>query len=145
MITLEIDDQPLRQALQRLSGQLDDLSPVMEKIAGDLQSAVEQNFATEGERIGHLWKKSRRAIQQGGKTLQDTGRLAGSITKETGRDYAMVGTNVIYAAMMQFGGKKSQFPHLWGDIPARPYLGLNADDEEDIRDKISKALQKAIG
>lgn len=36
------------------------------------------------------------------------------------------------AAMMQFGGKKSQFSHLWGDIPARPFLGISAADMANI-------------
>ncbi|WP_248594777.1 hypothetical protein [Candidatus Accumulibacter contiguus] len=27
-----------------------------------------------------------------------------------------------YAAMQQFGGTKARFPHLWGDIPARPFF-----------------------
>jgi len=37
-----------------------------------------------------------------------------------------------YAAMMQFGGTKSEFPNLWGDIPARPFLGISEDDKTDI-------------
>ena len=31
-------------------------------------------------------------------------------------------STMVYAAMQQFGGKKSQFPNLWGDIPARPFF-----------------------
>jgi phage gpG-like protein len=31
-------------------------------------------------------------------------------------------SSMIYAAMQQFGGSKSQFPKLWGDIPARPFF-----------------------
>ena len=37
-----------------------------------------------------------------------------------------------YAAMQQFGGIKSEFPHLWGDIPARPFLGVSESDAEEI-------------
>ena len=33
-----------------------------------------------------------------------------------------------YAAMMQFGGQKSEFPQLWGDIPARPYLPMDSNN-----------------
>jgi phage gpG-like protein len=29
--------------------------------------------------------------------------------------------------MQQFGGTKAQFPNLWGDIPARPFLPITAD------------------
>lgn len=40
-----------------------------------------------------------------------------------------VGSTMKYAAMQQFGGKKSQFAHLWGDIPARPFLPVTASGE----------------
>lgn len=46
--------------------------------------------------------------------------------------------------MMQFGGTKAAFPHLWGDIPARPFLGLSTQDESDILDTISEALAAAL-
>jgi len=39
-----------------------------------------------------------------------------------------VGSSLPYAAMQQFGGSKGEFPHLWGDIPARPFLGVSAED-----------------
>ncbi|MNT61306.1 hypothetical protein D3C72_1989410 [compost metagenome] len=29
--------------------------------------------------------------------------------------------------MMHFGGDKSEFPHLWGDIPSRPFLPMDAE------------------
>ena len=45
-----------------------------------------------------------------------------------------------YAAMQQFGGTKSQFPHLWGDIPARPFLGISTADKQNIRDIIGSYL-----
>lgn len=34
----------------------------------------------------------------------------------------------VYAAMQQWGGTRAQFPHLWGDIPARPYLPFRQDE-----------------
>lgn len=33
----------------------------------------------------------------------------------------------LYAFMQQFGGTKGQFPHLWGDIPARPFFPVMPD------------------
>lgn len=35
-----------------------------------------------------------------------------------------VSNSMVYAAMQQFGGLKSAFPHLWGDIPARPSMPI---------------------
>lgn len=57
-----------------------------------------------------------------------------------------VGSSMLYAAMQQFGGKKSQFPNLWGDIPARPFLPVmsNGDlypqEEAQIIDMIQDYL-----
>jgi len=39
-----------------------------------------------------------------------------------------------YAAMQQFGGKKSEFAHLWADIPARPFIGLSPADLAGIEE-----------
>jgi phage gpG-like protein len=46
---------------------------------------------------------------------------------------------MVYAAMQQFGGTKAEFPHLWGDIPERPFLGVS-DDEKEILEIISDYL-----
>jgi phage gpG-like protein len=46
-----------------------------------------------------------------------------------------------YTNMMQFGGTKSQFPHLWGDIPARPFVGVSDADKAAILDVISRRLE----
>lgn len=40
-----------------------------------------------------------------------------------------VSNTMAYAAMQQFGGKKSAFPNLWGDIPARPFLPIKQNGE----------------
>ena len=34
--------------------------------------------------------------------------------------------------MQQFGGRKAHWPHLWGDIPARPFIGLSDKDVDNI-------------
>ncbi len=87
-----------------------------------------------------------RAIYTGGKTLIDTGRFLGSITYEASDTSVAVGTNAIQAAIHQFGGtikpktaKKLRFVignrEVFADevrIPARPYLGLDRDDETEI-------------
>ncbi len=54
-----------------------------------------------------------------------------------------IGSPSIYAGTHQFGAAKGAFgstskgaPIPWGDIPARPFLGLSDADEADIRDLI---------
>lgn len=46
--------------------------------------------------------------------------------------------------MMHHGGTKAAFPHLWGDIPARPFLGVSAEDEVNITAQIADYLSGAL-
>lgn len=50
-----------------------------------------------------------------------------------------MGSNLIYAAVQQFGAGKGQFGNMangspipWGNIPARPFLGISPEDETNI-------------
>ncbi len=96
------------------------------------------------------------------KVLTDTGRLSRSINSKVGKKGFAVGTNVIYAATHQFGDKSRELgpitiraknkkslkfnvggkdifvkkvfiPSLKVSIPARPFLGINEADIEEIR------------
>ena len=165
-VEITIDDKDLKELFQKLQAKFQDLTPVMRKIAGVMQDSVEENFSVEG-RPG--WPRSHRAIAQNGKTLQNTGRLAGSITPKATGTSAIVGTNVAYAGMMQFGAKKGEFgkqqvvvhghfkmlksgkkawwkEHTkrqllpWGDIPARPFLMIQDDDWIEIKNTLSDYL-----
>jgi phage virion morphogenesis protein len=80
----------------------------------------------------------------GKKVLTNRGHLADTLAyrlQDGGRAVA-VGSNRVYAAMQQFGGTRAQWPHLWGDIPARPFLGLSEADRDEVvtilRDHLSR-------
>jgi phage gpG-like protein len=71
----------------------------------------------------------------GGKPLNDTGRLRGSVTAGATKDvrgdrlYYSWGSNVKYAGMQNFGGTTS-----WGTkIPAREFLYFDPADERAIK------------
>jgi phage gpG-like protein len=58
-----------------------------------------------------------------------------------------VGSSLEYAAVQQLGARRGQFgrtrrgaPIPWGDIPARPYLGISQADSSAILDIISQYL-----
>jgi phage virion morphogenesis protein len=78
------------------------------------------------------------------RVLRDSGALQGTIRSqlaEGGRAVA-IGTNRIYGAMQQFGGTRAQWPHLWGDIPARPFLGVSPADAEEIMRLLTRHLDR---
>ena len=90
---------------------------------------------------GRAGERKKAAIAAAKKPLHGlTGLLAEQIFYNVVSDGVEVGSPMIYSAMQQFGGKKSAFPHLWGDIPARPFLGLSPSDEQSILDVIEEFL-----
>lgn len=157
-ITIALDDAAVQRALTGLADQLEDMTPVMRTLAGTVAAAIEQNFATAGARLGPRWKPSYRAQAQGGQTLQDTGRLAASLSQQVTAHSAVVGTNVQYARIHHYGGviRAQHAPYLrfqvggrWASkkqvtLPARPFMALNAQDEQDLADDILDALQRAL-
>jgi hypothetical protein len=61
-------------------------------------------------------------------------------------DALLVASPAPQAFMMQFGGTKAEFPHLWGDIPARPFFPVQPDgslyqvEEDAIVDALTHYL-----
>ncbi|WP_448092484.1 phage virion morphogenesis protein [Pseudomonas lini] len=155
MFTVELDHQRLQAALRKIEWAVGDLAPLMRGIAAELASQTEENFGEEGR---PEWDDlsdvtTARREKNGnwpGQMLQvSSAGLAASITTQATDSSALVGSNKPYAAMMQFGGTKSDFPHLWGDIPGRPYLPMDAEGElqpeaeEAILDLAMNHLEKA--
>ncbi|EPB9486906.1 MULTISPECIES: phage virion morphogenesis protein [Citrobacter] len=124
LVTITINDKSLRQSLSALDLAATDLSPVMRKIAGTLLTETQLNFLDEG-RPG--WIPSLAAEERDGQTLQQTGRLMGSIDTDYDDRQAAVGTNVVYGAIHQFGGEAGRNKSV--EILARPYLPLTEDGE----------------
>lgn len=75
-----------------------------------------------------------RKLLANAKILRDSGALQDTIRYQltAAGQGVEVGTDRIYGAMQQFGGTRASWPHLWGDIPPRPYLGLDAADRAEI-------------
>lgn len=131
MLTIELKHQRLQQTLNQIEDAIGDLKPLMQSIAAELASQTEENFEHEGRpewpELSDVTTENR--AKHGhwpGQMLQvSAGGLAASITTHDTDSSAIVGSNKPYAAMMQFGGEQADFPHLWGDIPARQYLPVD--------------------
>lgn len=148
MLTIELKHQRLQQALSQIEDAIGDLTPLMQSIAAELASQTEENFEHEGrpewpELSDVTTEKRAKHGHWPGQMLQvSAGGLAASITTHTTDNSAMVGSNKPYAAMMQFGGEQADFPRLWGDIPSRPYLPIDAGG--NIESGAEKALKKLV-
>lgn len=137
MIEIEVNNaQQIGAILDKLAHAAQDRTPLMRSIAGTMESAVLQNFDVGG-RPKWLGLKYRQ-----GTPLVDTENLMNSITSYYDNDSAEVGTNEPYAAIHQFGGKAGRGRKV--DIPARPFLVLTPQDEEDILDDVQAYFRSVM-
>ncbi len=105
--SIEINDRQVIDAFNRLQAASLDLSPAMQAIAGLLESRAAENFANQSGPLGKwpaLKKDPRNKKRSSPQILVDTARLKNSITSQFGANSAVVGTNVVYAAIHQLGG-----------------------------------------
>lgn len=137
MIEIEINNaQQIASILDKLANAAQDRTPLMRSIAGTMESAVLQNFDVGG-RPKWLGLKYRQ-----GAPLVDTENLMNSITSYYDNNIAMVGTNEPYAAIHQFGGKAGRGRKV--DIPARPFLVLTPQDEDDILEDVQAYFRSVV-
>lgn len=147
------------QRLKAVAGKLAAPADLYGEIGDALVVSTQQRFEAGRTPDGAPWPQSIRALLTGGRTLRDSGRLANSLTREADGSGVAVGTNVIYAAVHQFGATirakraKSLAFKIGGKtifkrsvrIPARPFLGLDRDDEKEIDQIASGYLAKGLG
>lgn len=171
--TIEAQHQAVTAALTALQGKIEDMTPVLAAIGEDITERIKQRFGTATGPDGARWRSNAESTlmnylqKRGGfsgktgkitakgqrlaankKPLQgESGDLARQIYPEATSHELTVGSTMIYAAMQHFGGKKSEFPNLWGDIPARPFFPITPAGEfypseaDEIVDRISQYLQ----
>lgn len=160
MIDLDIQiSENVSAALHNAEQLGGDLTSAMAEIARSLVTATKFRFREQRGPDGVPWIPSKRALDEGGLTLIDSGDLFGSIKEDWGKDYAAAGPEAsggaaIYAAVHQWGARitasvakalKTPFgPRGAVNIPARPYLGWNAESEAAVLDILADHLQRAF-
>ena len=157
-LTIKLEKR-LSEQLARAKREAVNLTTAMDRISELMLENVNRRFANEVGVSGVPWKRSRRAIEDGGKTLRDKGFLQRSIDRRSGPDFAEVGVEgggpqVTYAAIHQFGGtitpKNKKALSFGGRLvskvvmPARPYLGFDPEEREDIEAILSRHLRSAF-
>ena len=110
---IQVEDAQVTTALLALRSRCANLQPVMARIGQQLVTLADLSFRAEKDPWGTAWQRlSQSTLRQrrqgkgtgGHKILRDTGRLAGSISYRASAEQVVVGTNVVYAAIHQFGG-----------------------------------------
>lgn len=119
-----------------------DLTPVMGEIGEAMVSRTQQRFLTGTGPDGEPWEPSGRALAEGGKTLVDHGILRSSIDYKAGSGGVEIGSNLVYAAIQELGGDAGRGGSV--HLPARPYLGLDDADQDEIADIVDDWLRGAL-
>lgn len=181
-LSARVEDQAVAAALDRLKARIADLQPILDEVGSSLVASTLRRFQTQSGPDGKAWPQlSKSTLRKRGadaRMLQASGRLRLSITHRASAREVEVGTNLVYAAIHQFGGKietfaasmpvyrkqadvragkarfvkksKSDFMsyHEVGAhsvaIPARPYLGIDADDQTSITEIFASHLDEVI-
>ncbi|WP_334473689.1 phage virion morphogenesis protein [Arsenophonus sp. PmNCSU2021_1] len=102
LLSVEITDNDLKQALKRLENAAYDLTPLMRRWSETLKTATDLNFEAQGR---PRWQPSVAALARQGMTLSQDGYLRRSVTPDYDAHQARVGTNRVYARIHQQGGE----------------------------------------
>lgn len=162
MITIELNADALQEGLARLTGLMSDLSPVMQDLGELLMLSTKERFPQGVAPDGTPWAPKaaatiERYLSRGDRAdsrplFGPSGALSQQIFYEAGPDHVEIGSNRIYAAVMQFGAAKGAFgstsrggPIPWGNIPARPFLGISDEDEANLYATVEEWLARVAG
>lgn len=151
--------EKLQRFMQQVLDRVEDPSKLWHDISDiiviNTQVRIQTGIGTDDK----PWQKSWRAKVQGGQTLRDTGRLHNSIFAKVQGNKITIGTNVVYAPILHFGGtiKPKSGKYLafrtptggWRKIkavyiPPRPYMGISVDDSQEILFEIEEYLYEVL-
>lgn len=156
--SVKIDDDGFTASLQRLLERGGDTSTLTFLIGQGVEERIDARFASSTGPDGQRWKANspvtmarealRLAIAKGNRRkdgslnkrgaerlaakkplIGETGTLRDQIAMLADGAGVTVTASPVYAAIQQFGGNRAEFPHLWGDIPARPFMPVTPDGD----------------
>ncbi len=142
-LKLDMDADDAFAGFKRLVALGVDPSQELNLIGAALEDSTLERFETNIAPDGTPWPPSARAQAQHGQTLVDTSRLRDSIGYEVTAEELTLGSNVIYAAIHQGGGKAGR--NLAVELPARAFLGVSESDQTVIDDIWGAAIAGAWG
>ena len=170
MYKVELETNEAQAAFARIASHLSDLRPLMTELGEVMIARTKDNFVRGESPDGQKWASKAPSTLAAYTARKDpidlrplfgpSRQLSSQIFYEATPNELRWGSNLIYAAVMQFGANRGEFgtktgvdkngrdfsmPVPWGDIPARPYLGIGADDSRVLIEAIEEYLADAIG
>lgn len=161
MIEVELKDEELVAGLDRLARHLTDLTPLMQEIGEVMVESTKQRFLAGTSPEGVPWAPKSAATLEAYAARGDSidfrplfgpsRRLSSEISYLAGPESVEIGSALIYAGVHQFGAAEGAFgtmangsPIPWGDIPARPFLGISEQDRTNVLAAIDEWLARVV-
>lgn len=153
MIKVQVDTRDVQLALQDLQARVNNLKPVLGDIGEYLIVSTRERFAQKKAPDGTPWKKNSPVTQKikgrDDALVGDSKSLSRYFDYVLSKNSLTFGSKFEYAALQHHGARQGQFgkskrggPLPWGNIPARPFIGLSRDDNAAVKDIISEFLAK---
>jgi phage virion morphogenesis protein len=152
--------------LTQLSYNLKNLRPVLAGLGNIIENVTDESFENQASPWGERWRKNtvrtihksykgkthtKKGVQTkrfqkfalGKQILIASSQLRSSINRQVGDSSVTVGTNKVYAAIHQFGGKAGRNKSV--SIPARPYFPIRRGAIDDkTKQMMLKYLDKKL-
>lgn len=165
---IELQTAEAQRVLDELIRRMTDFRPLMEEVGDMMIRRTKQNFIDGTSPDGIPWAPKSQATLDAYAARKETvsskpligpsGALSTQIFKETTPTSVSWGSTRDQAAVMQFGAQAGEFGATigrdkngrefmvstpWGDIPARPFIGVGEDDETAIVATLEEWLEGA--
>ena len=112
--------------LTGINRRMNDLTPAFREMGTIVERSVRRNFLESRGPDGIPWAPLKSRPKGRTKPLIKSGTLMNSIRSEADTREVRLETNVVYAAIHQFGGRAGRNNR--ATIPARPFLGVRDED-----------------
>lgn len=132
-VRVEIDESGVVRMIGEVLARLENLKPPLDDFGEYMIRRTWERFDRETGPDGKRWKPLKPATlarKKIDKILTETSNLKDRVVYQADQRGLTIGTNVIYAAIHQFGGKAGRKRS--ADIPARPFLGVDQDDLAEL-------------
>lgn len=173
--SIEVDDREVLAALNRLSGAVGNIQPLLQALGEDMMERTKRRFESGTAPDGSRWKPNARSTLEavldrtrggvgkkgkisakGSAVMMNKRPLIGE-SRDLSRQFhvrasaaeMVLSSSPVYAAIQQFGGRAGRGGRVL--IPARPFLpvlpsgALYADEQRRVLDALREMLGRAVG
>lgn len=139
--------EALELRVRKLAAGLGDPGELLEALGAELESQARRRIAAGGPAPDGTpwepWSDAYERTRRGGQSLLlSEGSLLDSIQSAVSGDVLETGSNLIYAALQQFGGT-SDMPPGPAAVPAREWLGIGPEEARELDGIIDEWLSGA--